>query len=422
LKPRLFHGDNNLSIPTRPIQNSGLESDLTPELFAVIPGLFTDSWQSVRFPTPSMANKRDIGSRTIRACVCRPIRLSAVRHFATTLNPMSMTPFLRPIAMLVFPAVLLLSACVPAHNVPPPPGPRDLPRTISPAKSADTYTRCYQTAPDTYQLQTGYRVFRPVSGNGPTIELLGAAHIGAANYYAAIQQRLDRADLVLFEAVYDEKNPVESISEAEQAEHEAASTYHKLARILGLVSQKSALQYERKHFERCDMSIQQMKALLDAEIAKGGPGADEAKKALSDFRSLLGMIRGDSILINLALWLADKNAFIKAKVRLMLVTSTPAGKDVDHLPPRIAKLINEDRNQHVLRELPGRLAKHPRAKHVVIFYGSAHLPGLARGLAKQGYQPAAPIQWLTVTQAHPIAEGLSYPEVYQTIEDARAGK
>lgn len=320
---------------------------------------------------------------------------------------------------VVLPVMLLLSACVPARQALPPPAPRDLPRTVTPAKLGDSYTRCYQTAADTYQLQTGYRLFRPVSAKGPTVELLGAAHIGDASYYKAIQQRLDRADLVLFEAVYDERNPVENFSAAEQAEMESASAYHKIARILGLVTQKSALSYKRKHFERCDMSIQQMKALLDAEIAKGGREGDEARRALSDFKSLIGVIRGDSMLINFALWLADKSTYLKANIRLMLVTSTPAGKDEQQLPPRIAKLINEDRNRFVLKELPGRLAKHPRAKHVVIFYGSAHLPGLARGLEKQGFRASGPVQWLTVTQAHPVAEGLSQESVSQTIEDAR---
>jgi hypothetical protein len=312
---------------------------------------------------------------------------------------------------------LFLTACAIPRPVPPPP--RDLPRVLVPAAASATYTRCYQTEPDTYLLQTGSRTFKPRSGRGPTIELLGAAHIGETSYYASLQQRMDRADAVLYELVTDERKPAKTPTAEESARLLAGSAYYKLANLLDLAPQKQCLRYDRKHYVRCDMTLQQMRGLLEAEIAAGGRQAVAARRALSQFATLSNVLRGRSWLVNFGFWAADKSDWIKARLKLKLVVNTPGAREDQMLDSRLVKLINADRNAHVLRELPKFIAAHPAVNHLVIFYGSAHLPGLAQGLAERGYVPAGPIEWFTVARSHPLADGLDPGTIQHAITQAR---
>lgn len=55
--------------------------------------------------------------------------------------------------------------------------------------------------PDAVTMQMAVRTLVPADGNGPTITLVSAIHIGERVFYEAIQRVLDEKDLVLFEGV-----------------------------------------------------------------------------------------------------------------------------------------------------------------------------------------------------------------------------
>ncbi len=63
------------------------------------------------------------------------------------------------------------------------------------------WTRMVSADEDRYRLDIATRFFVPIDGEGPTIALVGAVHIGDALYYEALQGFLDAQDLVLFEGV-----------------------------------------------------------------------------------------------------------------------------------------------------------------------------------------------------------------------------
>lgn len=50
-------------------------------------------------------------------------------------------------------------------------------------------------------LETSARVFKPASGSGASVVLVGVMHVGDRSYYDALQKFLDAQDLVLFEGV-----------------------------------------------------------------------------------------------------------------------------------------------------------------------------------------------------------------------------
>src|SRR5688572_17567635 len=54
-------------------------------------------------------------------------------------------------------------------------------------------------------LQTLSAEFKPRSGVGPTIWLIGVSHLGTREYYAGLQKRLDTQNVVLFEGIGAQK-------------------------------------------------------------------------------------------------------------------------------------------------------------------------------------------------------------------------
>ncbi|MGC3988893.1 MAG: hypothetical protein QM796_04255 [Chthoniobacteraceae bacterium] len=78
------------------------------------------------------------------------------------------------------------------------------------------------------------------SGGGPTILLVGVAHLGTPDYYATLQKRLDAQTVVLFEGVH-EKNMKMGKGQATIE----GGVQPELAKGLGLVFQLDAIDYSR---------------------------------------------------------------------------------------------------------------------------------------------------------------------------------
>ena len=126
-------------------------------------------------------------------------------------------------------------------------------------------------------------------------------------------------------------------------------------------------------------------------------------------------------MVNFAFWVAGLSDMIKAELKFSLVLGADQDKKEEEkaVPPRLSKLITEDRNAHVLQELQRILKERPKVKRFLVFYGAAHLPGLEKGLSEMGYKAAGPIEWLGAVTCHPQADGLEAGEVKKEIEKAR---
>ncbi|XAL99756.1 type II secretion system protein GspG [Phycisphaeraceae bacterium D3-23] len=68
-------------------------------------------------------------------------------------------------------------------------------------ESSGPWTRTVVGEHDTVRLDIATRFLVPVEGDGPTILLVGAVHVGDEAYYTALQNFLDGQDLVLYEGV-----------------------------------------------------------------------------------------------------------------------------------------------------------------------------------------------------------------------------
>lgn len=299
--------------------------------------------------------------------------------------------------------------------VEPPPVSGPLPRVI-PAGGIDAYTRTAQLGPDAFALQTGSRLFR--KAGAPAVDLVGVAHVGGADYYQRLSRRLAQADLVLFEGVTDatKPDPLDRDPSALARAH-SKSGYGRIGSSLGLSSQGEHIRYERPRFRRCDMPIQEMIGLLDRDIARGGKTAEEAAAAKAEMQSIKKVLGGESLLMNSMLGLVKINHSLRSRIRLSMVAIGTRRSEGEGVSTRLKRLINEDRNEHVIRELSQVLRKEPGRRRIAVFYGSGHHADLERRLRRLGYSPVGPVSWESAIVSSPYADGIPESEVRETLND-----
>ena len=64
------------------------------------------------------------------------------------------------------------------------------------------YVRMKANKDGSRMLQTAWRKLEPPKGSGkPVVWLIGVCHVGAKSYYQKTQEKLDAAELVLFEGI-----------------------------------------------------------------------------------------------------------------------------------------------------------------------------------------------------------------------------
>ncbi len=307
----------------------------------------------------------------------------------------------------------ILNSCGISDPVTPPPvAAGSLPRVLLDSGKQLQYHRSIQSGVDTFTIQTGSRLLR--KAGSPDIDLVGAMHAAEPAYYKKLQSDLNRADLVLFEGVVDEsqQQAEEAMSDAQRQKAYQKSAYSRLAASHGLVAQHTSINYESSRFRRCDMSVQQMDALLKSEMASGGSGAKASTAAGEEFASVRKVLSGQSWAANAVIGLISMSPALTARTRLMLVASGSESNDDDSsLHPRLEQLIREDRNAFVMKEVTTIMRKEKGHQRIAIFYGAAHLADLQKRFAALGYRPVESIRWYDAVTAHPYAAGITEDEV-----------
>jgi hypothetical protein len=165
------------------------------------------------------------------------------------------------------------------------------------------------------------------------------------------------------------------------------------------------------------MTFEQMRDLLAAESARGGPDAQSASAARSGFNSLRGVLSGKAWQTRLLFLLLDYSSTARTSSRLRIAIHTPEQDSSKSLHPRLKQLIIDDRDQYVMDRLREILAKPSGHRHIALFYGAGHMPGMERRLRAMGYQPAGPMHWVDAITVRPAAEGLNPRVAAKIVEE-----
>lgn len=174
-----------------------------------------------------------------------------------------------------------------------------------------------------------------VRADGKTIQLFPMAHVADGNFYEEISQTFPTNSLILMEGVTDEKKLL----------HQKIN-YQKMARSLGLSEQHEKFAPTRGEIVPADIDVSEFStntlALLNVifRIHGGNLDADTIQK--------------------------------------MMQLEAP------DLPDQLLNDLLRKRNKHLLEQIQLHL---PKTEHIVLPWGVAHMPELARELQKVGFHP-----------------------------------
>jgi hypothetical protein len=302
--------------------------------------------------------------------------------------------------------VLLAAGCATATKAPPQAPPQ-------------SYLRVSRATNGVIALEVALRALRPVRGRGPVVGLVAVTHLGTADYYGELQRFLDAQSLVLFEGVGATNQEFELQRDGD------FSLQQELAKALALRFQLQAIDYHRQHFRNSDLSLAQLERLFGTaptnQVATP-PGVPPAKSSpqaggSQEFRALVQTMEGTGLLGGLA---RLGVAILSASPRLQATMKVALIETLGQLPEDLTNLAGlpagfqdlfrvlvEERDKAVLRDLRAAFDQRPRLKTVAVFYGAGHMADLEGRLRSAlRYRPAEE-RWLPAFAVDTRERGLS---------------
>lgn len=243
------------------------------------------------------------------------------------------------------------------------------------------------------ELQTAVTRYR--NQEGQYVDLIAAVHIGDQTYYDELNNYFAKLDELLFELVADLSN-IRTAQLNSQSGSPLSLIQTLLANYLQLDFQLSAVNYAAKNFRHADLSASELRDIM-------------ASKDESFFTMFLTMaaaqmsaeregLANDSIrptaftLVSLMNALSAENQAQALKFLLAQELARSGGLTIDAEIESELTILG-DRNQAALQVLEDSLAEGNR--EIGLFYGAAHMPGLARAMTNDmGFQMESQ-QWVT---------------------------
>lgn len=312
--------------------------------------------------------------------------------------------------------------------------------------AVEPFMRVTNGATGAVELQVAVRKLVPTNGVGPVIWLTGASHIGETNYYHQLQKHLDAQQLVLFEGIHargkggatsqiaGEMGATDSAAapKTETVKPEAAapapaakpgertSLQRDLAESLGLVFQLEAINYTGKNFRNSDLSVQELRDLMDKGDEPGTPDSPKEKRKNEAFETLLKAMEGNSMfgaLLKAGFKLVGGSPKLQAMTKLALIEALGGIRGdlsrMKSLPEdmqRLMEVLIQTRNDAVMKDLRAELKRAEPLASISVFYGAGHMDDLERRVRREfGYRVESE-RWLPAFTVDYVKAGLSVIE------------
>lgn len=179
------------------------------------------------------------------------------------------------------------------------------------------------------------QVRKYVRDDGKVIELFPMAHVADAGFYRQVSQTFPTNSLILMEGVSDDQNLLTN-----------KITYRRMARSLGLAEQREEFNPGRGKQVRADVDIGEFSA------------------ETIGFLNLVMLVHA---------WGVNPDVLIQ------LARYSPP----PHFEERLFADLLARRNRHLLGEIQARL---PETDNLMIPWGAAHMPGIAREIQRTGFR------------------------------------
>ena len=284
-----------------------------------------------------------------------------------------------------------------------------------PAKMA-AFLRTADLAAGARGLQTSSTEYRPASGSGPSVWLIGVAHLGTAEYFHAIQQRLDRQTVVLYEGI-----GLHDVKQAPGSMQGDTGIQTTLANALGLKFQLDAIDYRRASFINSDLHVPE----LQQEVKKRGvdPAAPAGE---ATFDQLIGALQGTGAMggaLTQMIGLLGSSPQMQEMTKTMLIEVLGQAGELmamaKNLSPDMQDLFDvilTQRNAVVIKDLRVQIARLKTTESIAVFYGAAHMDEIAQRLRDELHYLPAKTEWDTAFSADSSQSGINPAQVRVMIE------
>lgn len=304
-------------------------------------------------------------------------------------------------------------------------------RQVSPVGPPKPVLRIEEGTNGTVALQVAVRDLVPRRKKDPVVRLVGVTHLGAKEYYAALQGLLDGERLVLFEGVG-------ATNKQFRAANEGYSLQPALAKALGLQFQLHAIDYSGSNFVNSDLTLEEMGRVMSRESRKEGGGgggekagsgaggtggAGDGEAALGDLVSMMDGSSWAGVFLKFGVAFIGTSPKLRATVKLLLIETLGSMEgdlgQAKGMPPsmqRLMEVLIRERNTAVIRDVSaavarGRRSGRERLASVAVFYGAGHLADLEKRICEElGYRPSVE-RWYTAFEVNPGKAGLGPADV-----------
>jgi hypothetical protein len=285
----------------------------------------------------------------------------------------------------------------PAAGSKPSPDPSDhrqLPAATASGQGEPQFLRLKMGDGQSIALETSVISFRSNAPGGVEVDLIGAVHVGEAEYYSQLNELFDSYQVLLYELVAPEGTVIPRGGRREsQGFNPIALMQDGAKNMLGLESQLELIDYTKPHFVRADMTPSQ----IAEKMAERGDTA--ITLALDTFADLLRQqnLAAQSTdaanpLMSQELTLTDMLGEPLKMKRLMAQQFAATGSLDMAMGESLNQLLIVDRNAEALKGLQKQIAAGK--KKIGIFYGAAHLPDLEKRLEEDFGLVKADQRWI----------------------------
>jgi hypothetical protein len=250
----------------------------------------------------------------------------------------------------------------------------------------------YAEDKDSARLEVAIRTFNLPSGQ--KVDLIAVVHIADAAYYARLNQRLASYDSVLFELVGDPRALTQPTAQSPSQSQQVSAVgfiQQAASRHLDLSFQLDAIDYTRKNMVHADASAEEFARMqqergenmltlfASAMQAQMSTANRAAARELDTFAILRMLMSEDSAR-------EFKKALAKNLDQMEAMTAAMEGAKPTS--------VLGDRNQIALKKTREVLTNR-KQRHVAVFFGGAHMPGIESSLVKDMKATVAHEEWLT---------------------------
>lgn len=238
-------------------------------------------------------------------------------------------------------------------------------------------------------MQTAIVRYETPGGDGATVDLIAAVHVGQRAYYENLNRRFTEYDNLLYELVAPKGTKVRRDSKG-SSRHPVGALQNGMKGMLGLEHQLRWIDYTKENFVHADMSPKQFSERM----------AERGESFTSMFFRLMGrsiaeqskqQAQGKSSDFNLFAALFSKHRDVRLR-QVMAEQLTGLESLMTSFGGSDGSTIITERNKEALKVLGQQLAAGH--KKLAIFYGAGHMDDMDQRLRKDfGLRPVS-IQWV----------------------------